>query len=175
MISKKMAEAINEQINKEFFSEYLYISMQGWLASQCLDGMANWMEVQSKEEHFHAMKLFNYLIGRGARVHLMAIDEPTNDFENPLQAFSKALEHEKLMSKNINELVDVAIKENDHATRSFLQWYVDEQVEEESTVERIVNMLKMVGENGNGIMMLDRELATRTYVAPADASGATGA
>jgi ferritin len=169
MISKKMTDAINEQINKELFSEYLYISMQAWLADQSLDGMANWMDAQSKEEHFHAMKLFNYLIERGAKVRLKAIEEPTVEFENPLKAFSMALEHEKFISKSINELMDLAIKENDHATRSFLQWYVDEQVEEEASVDRIVNMLKMVGENGHGIMMIDRELSARSFSAPEEA------
>ena len=169
MISKIMTDAINEQINKELFSEYLYISMQAWLADQSLDGMANWMDAQSKEEHFHAMKLFNYLIERGAKVRLKAIEEPTVEFENPLKAFSMALEHEKFISKSINELMDLAIKENDHATRSFLQWYVDEQVEEEASVDRIVNMLKMVGENGHGIMMIDRELSARSFSAPEEA------
>jgi ferritin len=163
MISKKMTEAINEQINRELFSEYLYISMQAWFADQSLDGMANWMDAQGKEERFHAMKFFNYLVERGARVKLKAIDEPTYEFENPIQAFEMALEHEKFISKSINELMDLAIKENDHATRSFLQWYVDEQVEEESSVDRIVNMLKMVGDRGHGIFMIDRELGKRVY------------
>jgi ferritin len=163
MISKKMTEAINEQINRELFSEYLYISMQAWFADQSLDGMANWMDAQGKEERFHAMKFFNYLVERGARVKLKAIAEPTYEFENPMQAFQMALEHEKFISKSINELMDLAIKENDHATRSFLQWYVDEQVEEESSVDRIVNMLKMVGDRGHGIFMIDRELGKRVY------------
>ncbi len=163
MISKKMTEAINEQINRELFSEYLYISMQAWFADQSLDGMANWMDAQGKEERFHAMKFFNYLVERGARVKLKAIAEPTYEFENPMQAFEMALEHEKFISKSINELMDLAIKENDHATRSFLQWYVDEQVEEESSVDRIVNMLKMVGDRGHGIFMIDRELGKRVY------------
>jgi ferritin len=158
-----MTEAINEQINRELFSEYLYISMQAWFADQSLDGMANWMDAQGKEERFHAMKFFNYLVERGARVKLKAIDEPTYEFENPIQAFEMALEHEKFISKSINELMDLAIKENDHATRSFLQWYVDEQVEEESSVDRIVNMLKMVGDRGHGIFMIDRELGKRVY------------
>ncbi|MCB5260018.1 MAG: ferritin [Candidatus Cloacimonetes bacterium] len=163
MISKKMAAAINEQINRELFSEYLYISMQAWFADQNLDGMANWMDAQGKEERFHAMKFFNYLLERGAKVKLKAIAEPTIEFDNPLKAFKMALDHERFISKSINDLMDLAIKENDHATRSFLQWYIDEQVEEEASVDRIVNMLKMVGEQGHGIMMIDRELAQRVY------------
>ncbi|MCD8480345.1 MAG: ferritin [Candidatus Cloacimonetes bacterium] len=167
MISKKLIKAINEQINKELFSEYLYISMQAWFANQNLDGMAAWMDAQGKEERFHAMKFFNYLIERGGKVELKAIATPTVEFDNPLKAFKMALEHEQFITKSINELMDLAIKENDHATRSFLQWYVDEQVEEEASVDRIVNMLKMVGENGHGIMMIDRELGQRTFSAPA--------
>lgn len=163
MISDKMISAINEQINKELFSEYLYISMQAWLADQNLDGMASWMDAQAQEEHFHAMKFFNYLIERGAKVKLTAIAAPAVDFKSPLKAFQEALDHEKFISKSINELMDLAIKEKDHATKSFLQWFIDEQVEEEASVDRIVNMLKMVGEHGHGIMMIDRELAQRTF------------
>lgn len=161
-----MVKAINEQINKELFSEYLYISMQAWLAEQNLDGMANWMDAQGKEERFHAMKFFNYLIERGAKVQLAAIEGPEVNFDNPLKAFKMALEHEQLITKSINELMDLAIAENDHASRSFLQWFVDEQVEEEASVDKIVNMLKMVGENGHGIMMIDRDLAQRSFSAP---------
>ena len=170
MISKKMTEAINERINRELYSEYLYISMQAWFADQNLDGMANWMDAQGKEERFHAMKFFNYLVERGARVKLKAIAEPTFEFDNPLKAFKMALEHEQFITKSINQLMDLAIKDNDHATRSFLQWYVDEQVEEEASVDRIMNMLKLVGDNGHGIMMIDRELAQRVFTpAPTDA------
>jgi len=160
-----MIAAINEQINRELFSEYLYISMQAWFADQNLDGMASWMDAQGKEERFHAMKFFNYLIERGAKVKLKALDAPTVEFDNPLKAFKMALDHEKFITKSIDELMDLAIKEKDHATKSFLQWYVDEQVEEESSVDRIVNMLKMVGENGHGIMMIDRELGQRSFAA----------
>ncbi len=163
MISDKMVAAINEQINKELFSEYMYMSMQAWLADQNLDGMANWMNAQAQEEHFHAMKFFNYLIDRGARVKLTAIEAPKEDFETPLKAFKMALDHEKFVTKSINELMDLAIKEKDHATKSFLQWFIDEQVEEEASVDRVVNMLKMVEGHGNGLMMIDRELAQRSF------------
>lgn len=167
MISKTLEKAINEQINKELFSEYLYISMQAWFANENLDGMANWMKAQSQEEHFHAMKFFDYLIERGGKVELLAIDKPEVDFGNPLKAFKAALEHEKFITKSINELMDLAIAENDHASKGFLNWYVDEQVEEESSVDRVVNQLKMIGENMHGIFMLDRELGSRTYSEPA--------
>lgn len=168
MISEKLVKAINEQINKELFSEYLYLAMQAWFANESLDGMAVWMNAQAQEEHFHAMKFFNYLVERGGRVILKAIEQPTVDFESPLQIFQMALEHEQFVTKSINELMDLAIKENDHATRSFLQWYVDEQVEEEASVDKIVNMLKRVGDHGHGIMMIDRDLGSRTFTPPAE-------
>ncbi|HOH97514.1 MAG TPA: ferritin [Candidatus Cloacimonadota bacterium] len=166
MISKKLEKAINEQINKELYSEYLYISMQAWFANQNLDGMATWMDAQGKEERFHAMKFFNYLIERGGKVALKPIDGPQVDFDNPLKAFSQAYKHEQLVTKSINDLMDLAIKENDHAAKSFLQWFVDEQVEEEASVDKIVAQLKMVGDNGHGIMMIDRELGQRVYTPP---------
>ncbi|HOY84468.1 MAG: ferritin [Candidatus Cloacimonetes bacterium] len=167
MISKTLEKAINEQINKELFSEYLYVAMQAWFAHENLDGMANWMKVQAQEEHFHAMKLFDYLLERGGKVELLAIDKPTVDFGNPLKAFKAAYEHEQFITKSINELMDIAITENDHATKGFLQWYVDEQVEEEASADRIVSQLDMIGDNMHGIFMLDRELGTRTFTDPA--------
>lgn len=166
MISKKLEKAINEQINKELYSEYLYISMQAWFANQNLDGMATWMDAQGKEERFHAMKFFNYLIERGGKVALKPIDGPQVDFDNPLKAFTQAYKHEQLVTKSINDLMDLAIKENDHAAKSFMQWFVDEQVEEEASVDKIVAQLKMVGDNGHGIMMIDRELGQRVYTPP---------
>lgn len=166
MISKKLEKAINEQINKELYSEYLYISMQAWFANQNLDGMATWMDAQGKEERFHAMKFFNYLIERGGKVALKPIDGPQVDFDNPLKAFTQAYKHEQLVTKSINDLMDLAIKENDHAAKSFLQWFVDEQVEEEASADKIVAQLKMVGDNGHGIMMIDRELGQRVYTPP---------
>ncbi len=166
MISKTLEKAINEQINKELFSEYLYTSMQAWFAHENLDGMANWMKAQSQEEHFHAMKFFAYLIERGGKVELGAIDKPEVDFGNPLKAFKAALEHEQFITRSINELMDIAIAENDHASKSFLEWYVDEQVEEESNVDSVVHQLEMVGDHMHGIFMLDRELGTRTYSEP---------
>jgi ferritin len=169
MISKKLEKAINEQINRELFSEYLYTSMQAWFANENLDGFANWMEVQSQEEHFHAMKFFKYLIERGGKVVLQVIEKPEANFGNPLKAFKMALDHEGFITKNINNLMDIAIKENDHASRSFLQWYVDEQVEEEASADRIVRRLAMIGDNIHGILMLDNELGQRVYTPPAAA------
>lgn len=167
MISKTMEKAINEQINKELFSEYLYISMQAWFAGQNLDGMATWMSAQSAEERFHAMKFFNYLIDRGGKVKLMALEKPQVDFKSPLSAFKAALEHERFVTKSINELLDLAIAENDHATKSFLQWFVDEQVEEEATVDKVVAQLEMIKEQMHAIFMMDKELGTRVFTPPA--------
>ncbi len=169
MISKVLQNAINAQINRELFSEYLYLSMSAWFARENLDGFANWMSVQAQEEHFHAMKFFNYLIERGGQVILEQIDKPDSEFEYPLKAFEMTLEHEQFISKNINDLMDIAIQENDHAARSFLQWYVDEQVEEESTADKLLSQLKMIGDRIEGVLMLDRELAQRVYTPPVTA------
>jgi len=166
MISPKMQSAINEQINKEFFSEFLYRSMQAYFASQDLDGFATWMDVRCQEEHFHAMKFFNYLIDRNGKVELKAISQPAIDFDSPLQAFSEALKHEQFITESINTLMDVAIKENDHASKSFLQWYIDEQVEEESNVGKVVTRLKLIGKDPQALFILDNELGQRVYVPP---------
>lgn len=166
MISKTLEQAINEQINRELFSEYLYVSMQAWFSHENLDGMANWMKVQAQEEHFHAMKFFDWLLERGGKVELLAIAKPDVDFGSPLKAFKAAYEHEQYITKSINELMDIAIRENDHASKSFLQWYVDEQVEEEANADRIVSQLEMIGDNMHAIFMLDRELGTRVFVPP---------
>jgi len=166
MISKTLEKAINKQINKELYSEYLYVAMQAWFADQNLDGFANWMKVQGQEEHFHAMKLFDYLIERGGSVELLAIEKPPKTFTKPLKAFKMAFEHEQFITASINELMDLAIKEKDHAAKSFLQWYVDEQVEEEANADRIVHKLEMINDNAQGLFMLDAELATRVFVAP---------
>ncbi|GAB1467862.1 ferritin [Candidatus Cloacimonadota bacterium] len=166
MISQKLQDAINAQINRELYSEYLYISMQAWFASQNLDGFANWMDAQGKEERFHAMKFFNYIIERGGKVELKAIAQPTVDFQTPLNAFQASLEHEQFVTRSINDLMDIAIEEKDHASKGVLQWFVDEQVEEEASVDKIVNRLKMVGDNAHAVFMIDAELAQRVFTPP---------
>lgn len=166
MISKKLEKAINEQINHELFSEYLYIAMQAWFAGENLDGMATWMEAQSHEERFHAMKFFRYLLDRGGQVELLALEKPPVDFKDPLNAFKEAYKHEQFITGKINELMDLACQENDHASKSFLQWYVDEQVEEEATAEGIVRQLEMINGNTAGIYMMNAELGKRSFTAP---------
>jgi ferritin len=166
MISKKLEAAINAQINKEIYSAYFYLSMSAYCTSKDLDGFANFFTVQNQEETFHAMKLYNFLLDRGGKVILTTIDGPPVDFASPLDTFEKTLEHEQLVTKSINDLLDLAIKENDHATSSFLRWYVDEQVEEEATVGKIVNKLKLVGDNIGGLFIIDTELAARVFTPP---------
>ena len=167
MIDKEMEEAINRQINEEMYSAYLYMSMSAHFESAGLKGFANWMHVQYQEEMDHAMKFYRYLNERGGKVRLYAINEPPHDWKSPLDAFEQTLKHERHITKCINDLADLAEKKKDRATFNLLQWYIDEQVEEESNDEEIINQLKLIGKDGQGILMLDKELAQRTYIPPA--------
>ena len=166
MIKQILQDAINEQINKEIFSAYYYLSMVAYLESEDLPGFAQFFRIQVEEEKFHAMKLFDYVNERGGKVILKGINNPKTDFESPLQVFELAYKHEQYVTELINNLMDITIKENDHALRSFLQWFIDEQVEEEATMSKYVNQLKRINRNGQGLVMLDRELAQRTFVPP---------
>ena len=163
MLKKEMEDALNEQINEEFFSAYLYLSMHAYFESLGLKGFANWMMVQYKEEVDHGMKIINYLHSQGARVKLYAIKEPQHEWNSPLDAFEATLKHEQHITQCINDLVDLAEKLKDRATYNFLQWYVDEQVEEEENDREIIDKLNFIGENTNGLFMLDKELAGRKY------------
>jgi ferritin len=167
MISKKLQDALNDQINKEVFSEYLYLSMAAYAHSNDMDGIANFFQVQAQEEHFHAMKIFNFIIDRDGKVELKAIDAPKVDFSSFIDVFEETLKHEQYVSKTINDLADLAIKENDHAVVSFLKWYIDEQVEEEANASKILNRVKIVEGKGQGLLMIDTELASRTFSPPA--------
>ena len=168
MISEKLQTAINTQINKELFSEYYYLSMASYFSSVGLDGFENFFLTQVQEERFHAMKMYRFLNERGGRVILAQIDTPKTEFKSPLEVFQLAYEHEQYVTKLINELMDIAISENDHASKSFLNWFVDEQVEEEASMESIVNKLKLIDGKGNGLLMLNKELATRTFTSAAE-------
>ncbi len=163
MISKTLETTINNQINKELFSEYYYLSMASYFNSVGLDGFENFFLIQVEEERFHAMKMYRFVNERGGRVILSQIDTPKTEFTSPLEVFQLAYEHEQFVTKLINELMDVAIAENDHAAKSFLNWFVDEQVEEEASMETIVNQLKLIGGEGNGLLMLNKELGARTF------------
>jgi len=167
MMSKKMADAINEQINKEFYSAFLYLSMATKLEDMTLPGFANWMRVQYEEEVFHAMKLLNHLVERGERVSLKEIEAPPVEWESPLEIFSEAYDHEVKVTGMINNLVRIAMDDNDFATNQFLLWYVEEQVEEEDNTSTIRDKIKLVDEMPGGLYMLDKELAVRTFTPPA--------
>ena len=168
MISKKMEKALNGQLNAELYSAYLYLSMAAYFESINLAGFANWMRVQNAEEQFHAMKFYDYIIGRGGRVTLSAIEAPPSDWDSPLAVFEATLTHEQKVTGLINNLVDLAIQEKDHATNTFLQWFVNEQVEEESSADKIVQQLKIIENTPGGMFMFDRELGQRVFTPPAN-------
>jgi ferritin len=162
MISQKIVDALNSQLNKEIFSSYLYLSMSAYFEGKNLSGMSQWMKMQSQEEYEHAMKFYDFILKTGGVIKLEAIDAPQTDWDSPLNIFEDSLDHEKFISKSIYELMDLAIEEKDHPTKSFLQWFVDEQVEEEDTVQQIVENFKMIGASKGGLFMLDRELGSRS-------------
>ncbi len=163
MIGTKIVAAFNEQINHELYSSYLYLSMAAYFHSINLDGFAGWMRVQAKEEDSHAMKFFEHLRDRGARIALDQIDKPKAAWKSPLDAFTAAYEHEKFITSKINGLYKLAEKESDYPAKVLLDWFVKEQVEEEATASGIVNMLERIKDSGNGIIMLDRELGKREF------------
>ena len=163
MLTKKLQDALNEQINKEFFAEYLYLSMSAYLESIEMEGFANYFNVQAQEEHFHAMKMFNFVHDKGGRVILKSLKEPKSEYTSVVNVIEESLEHERYVTKSINELMDVAIKENDHSVKSFLEWYVDEQVEEEATISKLLAKLKLIKGEGFGLLTLDSQLGARKY------------
>ena len=171
MINEKMLNAFNEQINAEQYSSLLYLSMSAYLSNAGLPGFANWMYVQYQEEITHANKFFNYVNERGGKVVLKAIKQMPTDFDGVIDVVEKTLKHEQLVTSLINNLVDVAIEVRDHATQSFLQWFVDEQVEEEANVKEILDTLKLINGQGNGIFMLDREMRQRVFVDSTQTAG----
>ena len=167
MIGKKMQDALNDQINAELYSAYIYLAMAAYFESENLAGFASWMRVQTQEETAHAMKIFDFVNERGGRVVLKAIEEPPAEWKSPLAAFKAAYEHEQYITGRINDLVNLAMKEKDHATNAFLQWFVNEQVEEETSVDSVVQNLKMAEKAPGALFMMDRELGQRTFTPPA--------
>ncbi|MEA1940112.1 MAG: ferritin [Candidatus Caldatribacteriota bacterium] len=167
MLNEKMVKSINHQINRELYSAYLYISMASYADAEGLSGFANWYKIQAKEEEFHAEKMYNYVNQQGSRVLLEGIEQPPTEFSSIVDLFEKTLEHEKGVTAMINDLVKLAREENDYATESFLQWYVTEQVEEEASPTEIIQKLKFVGEDGRGLLMIDKDLATRVFTVSA--------
>jgi ferritin len=160
-LSKKMEAAINEQVNAEFYSSYLYFSMALYFEQANLKGFANWMHMQAHEEWRHGKKLVDYLVERGAAPNLKAITKPPATWRSPLSVFLDSLKHEQKVTVMINKLYDLAKKEGDHATEIALQWFVSEQVEEESSVSEIVERLKLAGDKGHALLIVERELAMR--------------
>ena len=164
MIKEKMLNAINNQINAEQYSALLYLSMSAYFYDKGLPGFANWMYIQYQEELTHANKFFNYVNERSGKVTIKAIEQMPTDWDGIIEVFEATLEHEQKVTSLIDNLVEIAASEKDHATQSFLQWFVDEQVEEEANVQEILDTLKLINGQGNGIFMLDREMRQRTFV-----------
>ncbi len=163
MLKDTVLNVLNEQINAEFHSAYLYLSMSAWFQSKGLAGFANWMKVQYKEELTHAMKFFDFVNARNGRVALTPVPGVPTEFEGIIDIFEKSLAHERMITSMIDQLVDVAVDARDHATESFLKWFVDEQVEEEANVTGILDSLRLIDGQPNGIFLMDRELASRVF------------
>ncbi|PWH17680.1 MAG: ferritin [Anaerolineae bacterium] len=161
MIPKAMQDAMNEQIKNELFSAYLYLSMAAHFESKTLSGFANWLRIQAKEELGHAMKFYDFILERGGQVTLKAIDQPPSSWNSNLEAFEQVLAHEQKVTKNINDLYELALKEKDYPSQVMLQWFIEEQVEEEKNATEIIEKLKMIDAHGTAVLMLDHELAKR--------------
>ena len=166
MLNEKMEKEFNEQINKELFSAYLYLDMKSRFSEMNLQGFVNWMDVQVQEEKAHAMGMYDYVLERGGRVELLAIDKPEVEGKTPLEIFEQVLKHEEFVTSRINHLMDVADEVRDRAALSFLDWYLKEQVEEESNVGGVLATLKLIGEDKKALLLLDKDLGARTFVAP---------
>lgn len=163
MLDEKLLHALNRQVTLEFESSYIYMAMAAHLDHNTYEGFASYMIEQAKEENDHAMRIYNYLNDRGAKVKLGSIGEPENDFGSVLEVFEKALAHEKFITKQIHELADLAMDLRDHATISFLQWFIDEQVEEEATFETHIDYIKRIKNDENALYMYEQELGKRVF------------
>lgn len=168
MLDEKMQKSLNYQLNRELYSGYLYLAMAAYFEDKDLPGFGNWMRIQAQEELSHAMRFYDYLVQRGSRVLLAEIETPQKEWDSSLAAFEHVYEHEQMVTGLINDLVDLAIELKDHATNNFLQWYVAEQVEEEESASGVLQKVKMAGESGRALYMLDQELAQRVFHPPAD-------
>lgn len=167
MIPKKIEKAFNKQINAETYSAYLYWSMSAALEDMNLPGLASWMRVQAQEEMTHAAKFYGQIIERGGKVKLTAIDGPPTEWQSVKAVFEEVLKHEQLVTSLINDIMDLAIQEKDHAANMFLQWFVTEQVEEEATAMETLGKLEIVGDTAGGLYMLDKEMGQRVFIPPA--------
>ncbi len=167
MISEGLNKLINQQIQKEFYSAYLYLGMEAYFANLNLDGFANFFHIQVQEERDHALKFFNYINQKGGKIELLPIKAPDADFNSAEEIFAVTLGHEQLVTRSIYDIVNAAVEEKDHATNTFLQWFVTEQIEEEATMEKYLKKLQLIKNDPNGLFMLDNELAQRVYTPPA--------
>lgn len=169
MFKEKIQQAMNDQIQHEIESAYIYLSMAAYFDTENLPGFAQWMKIQYEEEMAHAFRFYDYINDRGGRVKLQPIGQPAIEFDSPLAAFQAALEHEQKITGDINHLYGMAIDAKDYPSQTFLQWFIDEQVEEEQNVGDVVENLKLVGDNTHAILMLDRELGQRQPPAEVEA------
>lgn len=166
-MNKIVADALTKQVNNEFYSAYLYLAMDQYFEDENMPGMANWMYQQFLEEQFHAKKMLKYLNSRGVKVVLEAIEKPQVDWDSTMAVFENVLEHEKSITASINSIQSLAVNEQDFATMSFLQWFIGEQIEEEENAANLIKQLELIGDNGYGLLMFDKELALRTFAEPA--------
>ena len=163
MLSDKLHAALNDQLNYEFYSAHAYLAMAAYCSDKSYDGFANFFLIQAEEERFHAMKFYHFLSDMGYRARIDGFDNPGNEFKSILDAFEHALSHEKEVTRRIYNLVDIALDEREHATNAFLKWFIDEQVEEESTFNTLIAKISRIQNDSNALFMLDAELATRTF------------
>jgi len=166
MLKKNVQDALNKQMNAEFYSEYLYLSMAAYFESKALHGSAHWMLCQTQEEHMHGMKFFNHISDRGGKALVSSMEGPPTDWDSPLAVFMHVYKHEKKVTGLIDDLVNLTIAEKDHATNNFLQWFVTEQVEEEASANVVLENIKLVEDSKGGLLMVDKELATRVPLYP---------
>ncbi len=171
MLKKQVSDKLNKQVNAEIYSAYLYLSMAAYFDSLNLAGFSNWMKVQAQEEMMHAMKIYNFIYDKGGAVTLTAIDAPETQWESPEAAVQDVCVHEEKVTGMINDLVDCAVEQHDHATNAFLQWFVNEQVEEEASAGDVLSKVQMVEKTSHGLYMLDKDLAARVFTPPQDAEG----
>ncbi|BHH82882.1 ferritin [Desulforhopalus sp. 52FAK] len=168
MISNNMCKALNDQVNAELFSSYLYLSMSSWFSERSLSGFASWMRVQAQEELSHAMKIYDYILERGGKIELTSIDQPESEWKSAVVVVEEVAQHEAKVTALVNDLVDIALSEKDHAANIFLQWFVAEQVEEEASVGEVFERMKMIDGDSAGMFAMDMELSKRVFTAPAE-------
>ncbi|MCZ8523618.1 MULTISPECIES: ferritin [Paenibacillus] len=167
-MNETLSQALNDQMNYEFYSAQVYLAMAGYCSGESLDGFANFFIVQAEEERFHAMKIYKFLNDRGKRVTVAGMEDPNNEYESILDAFEHGYNHEQIVTKKFYHLSDLAMDQREHATINFLKWFIDEQVEEEALFDSIINKLKRIDKDSNAFFMLDAEFAQRSFTPPAE-------